>query len=561
MELKLPWLHDNQRTFLERGYLKQGVTPEERYSLIATTIKKYALKMAKTQSAVNYLQAIDERFLNYISKGWISFATPVLSNFGEPDNLPISCNHGQIQDSLDSIFQELHQTAMLAKYGAGTAKNFSKIRSIGEEISTGGTSESVINWIAMYDNAMNKVAQNKNRRGFFTAYLSVTHKEILDFLKIGGKESNIQGITTAVTIHKGWMQDLKDGVGNNRQIWGEILKSRAEKGFPYVLWEDNCNINSPQIYIDKGEWLDNANICAEAIEYCSETKEFACCLSSVVASKWNEWNTHPNFIFDVNIMLDCVIEEYIEKGQGIKGLGKAIKFAKEHRAIGVGVLGFHTYLQENNIVWGSLECYRFNNELFKFLRQEGDRASKWMAVNFGEPEYLKGYGYRNTSRMAQAPTKSTSFIMGELSQGVEPIKSNYHQKDLAKIQIDFKNPALEKVLDKYFENTDDNWKSILQHNGSVQHLGFLSQHEKDVFKTFAEISQIDIIKLAGQRQKYIDMGQSINLMIHPKTPPKEVNKLMMTAYEEGLKTLYYQYSINAAQEYNQSLMECSSCEA
>lgn len=550
MGLTLNWLGEEQRTFLQRGYLKPGVTPEQRYEKIAQTIEE-----------ISGIKGIAERFRGYVSKGWVSFATPVLANFGEPDNLPISCNHGKIQDNLDSILGGVHEMGMLAKYGAGTAKNFSDIRAIGEPIATGGKSEGVIPWIQLYATAIDKLSQAGTRRGFFTAYLKVSHPEIDSFLDIGSKNSTIQNITTAVTIPAGWMEAMEGGDSGKRKIWAKIIKRRSEIGYPYVLFEDNCNINSPQVYKDKGIWLDSANICIEAIEYADEFKEFACCLSSVNAYFFDEWKEDPDFVFDMNIMLDTVITEYVRKASGLAGLQKAVKFANEHRAIGVGILGFHSYLQKKMIAFGSIQSYGVNHAIFSRLREEGDRASKWMAENWGEPEFMKGTGFRNSSRMAQAPTKSTAFIMNSVSSGIEAIKSNYHEKSLAKIQSEFKNPELKTLLIAKGKNTKEVWRNILENNGSVQQLEFLTQHEKDVFKTASEISQMDVIKLAAQRQKFIDMGQSINLMIHPNTPPKEVNNLMMTAWREGVKSLYYHYSINAAQSYNQSLMECSSCEA
>lgn len=483
-----------------------------------------------------------------------------MSNFGEVDLLPISCNHGKIPDSLDGIYMGLHEMAMLAKNGAGTAKNFSAIRALGKTISTGGKSEGIMPWIETYADSIGKITQGSVRRGFLTAYLSVSHDEILDFLDIGGKGHKIQNITTAVTIPKGWMKDLRDGKAENRTIWAKILKVRSQIGFPYILFEENCNINSPQVYKDKNLWIDNANICIEAIEYCDEFKEFACCLSSVNAVHYDEWKDHPHFLMDMNIMLDCVITEYIIKGRNISGLKKAIKFASEHRSIGIGILGFHDYLQENDIAFGSLGSYQANHKIFSQLREVGDQASKYMAQIWGEPEFMKGTGLRNSSRMAQAPTKSSSFIMKARSSGVEPIKSNFHEKTLAKIQVEYKNPQLIKLLTQLNKNTSAVWKDILVNNGSVQHLDFLTDHQREVFKTFSEISQIDVIKLAGQRQKFIDMGQSINIMIHPDTPVKDVNMLHLTAFDEGLKSLYYQYSINAAQAFNQDLMTCSTCE-
>ena len=577
---KLDWLKADQREFLNGGYLDDGEAPEQRFQTICDTVQKYATKLSfdyyqslETDNGFcpeyDKVRNIGERFERYFEKGWVSLSTPVLKNFGKEENLPISCNHGIIEDSLSGIYQGLHETGMLAKYGAGTAVNFSDIRPVGSNIATGGTSNTILDWIELYADMMSKTAQNRARRGFLTAYLSVDHPEIMDFLDIGthripaDKQRFFQTITTAVTLPEGWRDDLKTNP-EKRKIFTKILNTRKETGFPYILDGTNCNTGICQAYIDKNMKIRSSNICIEAMEYTDYEKTFACCLSAVNLYYYDEWKNDPDFIFDMNILLDCVIEEYIEKGQNLAGLEKAIKFAKEHRAIGLGTTAFVTYLQKNNIVFGSLQSYQKNNEIFSYLRKESDRASKWMASEWGEPKILQGYGERNTSRMAQAPKKSTTFIDGGtylgLSEGIENHKSNYSEKKLAKIQVTFKNKELEKVLISKDKNTKKVWNSIADYNGSVQHLDFLTEHERDVFKTFSEVSQADVIKLAAQRQKYIDMGQSINIMVHPDTPAKEVIKLHLMAFDEGLKSLYYQYSINAAQKFSQELLNCSACE-
>lgn len=570
MGLKLDWLHEDQRNFL-KDYLQDGQTIEERYLEISNTIETISLKMATTNESIEYCRGISKRFQNYISRGWVSFATPVLINFGKPNNLPISCNKSILSDSLDDIYKGLHELGMLAKYGAGTSQNFSNLRPIGSEISTGGTSNSVMDWIELYADMMSKTSQNRARRGFLTVYLSLDHPEIENFLEIGthriptDKQRFFQTVTTAVTIPDGWRDALKNGDKEKRKIWTKVLKTRKETGFPYILDLKNCNEQRPQVYKDKGMYIKTSNICIETSEYCDEEKTFACCLSSANAYYFDEWENDSNFIFDMNIMLDCVIEEYIEKGGKLAGLQKAIKFAKEHRSIGLGILGFHSFLQKKKAVFGELLSYGINNRIFSRLRDESDRASMWMAQHFGEPEIMKGYGFRNSTRLAQAPTKSTSYIMGgitlNLSEGIEVHKSNYTSKKLAKIQSEVKNIELLKLLEEKGKNTKSVWDSILQHNGSVQHLDFLDEREKALFRTFSEVSQVDVIKLAAQRQKYIDQGQSINIMIHPDTPANEINKLHLLAFEEGIKGLYYQYSINAAQEFSKELLTCSACEA
>ena len=571
MGLKLGWLKDSEQIeMLKRGYLEKNETPEQRFQTICDTVQKYANKLATTDESKEYVKDIGKRFEEYVSKGWTSFSTPVLRSFGSEYNLPISCNHSIIEDSIDGIYKRFYETGILASRGAGTAVNVSDIREIGSPIRSGGEANSIIEWIELYADMMSKTAQNSQRRGFITFYCNADHPEIMDFLDIGteripkDKQRFLTTVTTAVVLPKGFRQALKAGDKEKRKIFTKILNTRKEAGFPYILDVENSNKGICQAYQNKGLEIRNANICAEAIEYADYEKTFACCLSSIVAYYWDEIKEDPNFLFDMNIMLDCVIEEYIEKGRKIPGIYSAIKFAEEHRAIGLGISAFHSYLQKNMIEFGSLESFGINGDIFSTMRKEGDRASRWMAEHFGEPKMLEGYGERNTSRMAQAPKKSTSFIDGGItmafSEGIEPHKINYGEKMVAKIQVEWKNRELERLLKEKGKDTDKVWNSILAYGGSVQHLDFLSDHEKAVFKVFHEISQEDVVNLAAQRQEHIDMGQSINLAIHPSSPPRDVIKLHLDAFDKGIKSLYYQYNLNAAQQFSQELLTCSACE-
>ncbi len=571
MGLKLQWLRDTEQIeMLERGYLEKGETAEERFQTICNTVQKYANKLATTEESKEYVKDIGKRFEEYVSKGWTSFSTPVLRSFGSKYNLPISCNHSIIEDSIDGIYKRFYETGILASRGAGTAVNVSDIREIGSPISSGGEANSIMEWIELYADMMSKTAQNSQRRGFITFYCNADHPEIMDFLDIGteripkDKQRFLTTVTTAVVLPKGFRKALKEGDKQKRKIFTKILNTRKEAGFPYILDIENSNKGICQAYIDKGLEIRNANICAEAIEYTDYEKTFACCLSSIVAYHWDEIKEDPNFLFDMNIMLDCVIEEYIEKGEKIPGIGAAIKFAKEHRSIGLGISAFHSYLQKNLVEFGSIKSFAINRDIFSTMRAEGDRASKWMAKHFGEPKMLEGYGERNTSRMAQAPKKSTSFIDGGVSmafsEGIEPHKINYGEKMVAKVQVEWKNRELEALLKEKGKDTQKVWNSILTYGGSVQHLDFLTEEEKAVFKVFHEISQVDVINLAAQRQEFIDMGQSINLAIHPSSPPKDVIKLHLEAFDKGIKSLYYQYNLNAAQQFSQELLTCSACE-
>lgn len=289
-------------------------------------------------------------------------------------------------------------------------------------------------------------------------------------------------------------------------------------------------------------------------------ESFVCCLASLNLVNYDEWKD-TDVVETLTYFLDAVLTDFINKAKHSKHFKRAVTFAERHRAIGIGVLGWHSYLQSKSIAFDSFDAMKLNNEIFKFIDDRSLAASKEMAEIYGEPEVMKGYGARHTTRMAVAPTKSSSAILGQVSPSIEPYKSNYYIKDLAKLKTVFKNPYLEELLKEKGQDVSEVWDSIMLHNGSVQHLDFLSEHEKNVFKTFEEISQLTIIQQAAQRQKYIDQGQSINITIHPKTPTKDVNMLYLTAHELGLKGLYYQFSMNAAQAFNRDLLTCSSCEA
>ena len=545
---KLNWLTDNARSFLANGYIETSA--EERYNEIAENFER-----------ISGIKGFGDKVRGYIEKHWVSFASPIISNFGNDKGLPASCNFLSIQDTLYSIEMGRAEMALLAKAGAGTARNFSKIRPKYAKYGISGKSVGVMSWIEEYESTIKKVTQGGVRRGFFTAYLSVEHPEIWEFLKIGTEGHPLQKMTTGVTIPDGWIDSMKAGDVEKQKLFLEIHRVRSEIGYPYILFEDNCNKGKAQVYIDRNVKLDTSNICTECIELSDEEKEFVCVLSSANLQHYNDWKD-TNFIFDLNIMLDCVVTEYIKKAKQIKGLEKAVKFAKEHRSIGIGTLGFADLLQQENLAFGDVGSILLNKEIFRYIRSESDKASKWMAKEWGECPYAVGYGFRNTSRIAGAPTKSSSAIMGDVSQYCMPIKSNYHIKDLAKIQVEWKNPNLVKVLESKGFNNKEVWKSILINNGSVQHLDCLSDHEKLVFRNADEIPQMDVIRLYADRQPFIDQSQSLNLTIPNSATAKEIVGLTLKAHEMGIKTLYYAYSTNAAQNLNRDLLNsCTACSA
>jgi ribonucleoside-diphosphate reductase alpha chain len=353
---------------------------------------------------------------------------------------------------------------------------------------------------------------------------------------------------------------MKDGDKKARSIWSKVIKKRFETGYPYIFFSDNVNNQAPQVYKDKGLTIYASNLCSEIALSTTPDESFVCDLSSMNVEKYDEF-VGTDAVKWLVYLLDSVMTEMINKTENNRLMSDARRFAINQRALGVGILGWHSYLQSKMIPFESMEAKRDNNIIWKYLRNECDQATKELADIFGEPSLLKGYGRRNVTTMAVAPTTSSSFILGQVSPSIEPLNSNYFVKDLAKGKFTYRNPYLTSLLETKEMNTEKVWKSILSRGGSVQHLEFLSQDEKDVFKTFGEISQKEIIIQAIQRQKHIDQSQSLNLMIPPEAKLKDVNELMMFAWENGIKSLYYQRSSNPSQMLARSINECKSCEA
>ena len=543
------WLNKESRDFLKKGYLLEGVSPEERIRQISD----------KAESILG-IAGFSDKFYNYMSKGYFSLATPVWMNFGLDRGLPISCYGIDIQDDTADILRAVGEIGMLTKYGGGTAGYFGKIRHRGAKIKNNGVSNGSVAMMYPFQAVTDTITQGQARRGFFAAYQDVEHKDIEEFLECRSEGNPIQDLALAVCISDNFMEKAQNGDKESRKILAKIHKKRAETGFPYIFFSDNVERGKPQVYKDNNLKINHSQLCTEILEYTDEFKTFVCCLSSINVLHWEELKD-TDAIETLTYFLDAVYTEFIEKAKDLSYMEKAVKFAVEHRSIGVGVLGYHSYLQSKMIPFESLEAVFENEDIFKTIDERTLKASKELASLFGEPFMLQGYGERFTTRIAPAPTTSSSFILGQVSPSIEPILDNYFMKDLAKGKYVWRNPFLVKLLEEKGKDTTDVWNSILKHGGSVQHLNFLNEIEKGVFKTFGEISQLDIIKQAAQRQKYIDQSQSLNLMIHPDTTLKEVNALFYEAWKLGIKTLYYQRSVNMAQKVSRDLMTCSSCEA
>jgi ribonucleoside-diphosphate reductase alpha chain len=543
------WLNADSRKFLERGYLAEGESAEDRITQIANAAQRYL-----------GFDGFAEKFINYMSRGFYSLSSPIWSNFGRTRGLPISCFGSYIPDTMTGILGKLSEVGIMTKCGGGTSGFFGDLRGRGSEISSGGASTGSVHFMELYDKLMNVVSQGNVRRGSFAAYLPIDHPDIEEFLKIRGEGNSIQEMSIGVCVSDEWMKKMIDGDKVARKIWGLVIKKRFESGYPYIFFSDTANKSAPQVYKDKGLKIHNSNLCSEIFLSNSDDESFVCDLSSLNLETYDEWKD-TDAVETLVYFLDAVMSEFIDKTEGLQFMEAPRKFAINQRAIGIGVLGWHSLLQSKLISFESMEAKMLNIEIFKRIRTLCDLASGNLAALLGEPPLLKGYGRRNTTTMAIAPTTSSSFILGQVSPSIEPLNSNYFTKDLAKGKFTFKNPYLIKLLESKDINNATIWKSILMKGGSVQHLSELTDDEKDVFKNFGEISQKEIIIQAAQRQVWIDQGQSLNLMIPPNTKPKDVNELMIFAWENGIKSLYYQRSSNPAQELARSILDCKTCEA
>lgn len=543
------WLNKDSRKFLQRGYLLEDETAEQRINDIAKTAEKILGQ-----------KGFAKKFEDYMHRGFYSLASPIWSNFGRKRGLPISCFGSFVPDTMEGIMEKVAEVAVMTKHGGGTSAYFGKLRNRGANISSGGESTGSVHFMELFDKLMNVVSQGNVRRGSFASYLPIDHGDIEEFLKIKSEGNEIQDLSIGVTISDEWMKSMVDGDKEKRRIWGLVLKKRFESGYPYLFFTDNVNKQAPQVYKDKKLKINHSNLCSEIMLPNSEDESFVCDLSSMNLERWEDWKD-TDAVETMVFFLDAVMTEFITKTEGVKFMEAPRKFAVRHRALGLGVLGWHSLLQSQMIPFESMEAKILNNTIWKTIRQKADKASAELATLFGEPEVLNGYGRRNTTTLAVAPTTSSSFILGQVSPSIEPLNSNYYVKDLAKGKFSYKNPYLKKLLKEKNQNTDEIWKSILINSGSVQHLDFLSENEKDTFKTFEETSQREIIIQAASRQKHIDQGQSLNLMIPAGTPPKLVNELIIFAWEQGIKSLYYQRSTNPAQTLARSIMSCKSCEA
>lgn len=559
-KLYMKWLNENSRRFLDGGYLIEGVTPEQRIKEISDVAEK-----------ILGIEGFSEKFYGYMSEGYYSLSSPVWSNFGTDKGLPISCFGSNIQDNMGSILHTQAEVGIMSKFGGGTSGYFGNLRHRGANITNNGHSSGSVHFMQLFEAMVNVVSQGSTRRGRFSPYLPIDHPDIEEFLNIGTEGDAIQELTHGVTVTDEWMKSMVAGDSYKRAIWAKVIQRRAELGYPYVFFKDTVNKNTVDVYKDKGIVIDHSNLCSEVTLPDNDKWSFVCCLSSMNILTYDGWKD-TDAVETMIYFLDAVMTEFLTKLEVLRDsdnsedriafsfMERSYTFAKDNRALGLGALGWHSFLQSKMIPFESMEATKYNAWIFRNIQEKALKASKELAVMFGEPEILKGYGRRNTTLTAVAPTTSSAFILGQVSQSIEPIWSNSYVKDVAKAKVTIRNPYLKEILSNYGKDTREVWTNIREHDGSVQHLDFLSDHEKDVFKTFGEINQYVIIEQASIRQQFIDQSQSLNLMINPNVPAKEINDLMLEAWKKDVKTLYYQHSTNAAQQFGKDKL-CVVCEA
>lgn len=536
------------------GYLYMGETPKEAYQRVATTV---ARRLYKPELA--------DTFFNYIWKGWLNLASPVLSNTGTDRGLPISCFGIDVGDSIHDIGGKNLEMMLLAKHGGGVGIGINMIRPAGAKITGNGTSDGVVPFCKIYDSTILATNQGSVRRGAASVNINIEHDDFEEWLEIREPKGDVNrqslNLHQCAVVGDKFMRKLEQGDADARNRWSKLLRKRKSTGEPYIMFKGNTNKANPEAYKDNALKVHMTNICSEITLHTDESHSFVCCLSSLNVTKYEEWK-NTNLIYDATWFLDGVLEEFIQKAKGLKGFGNSVRSAEKGRALGLGVLGWHTYLQQNGIPFEGLQAQFETRRIFSQIKIESERASRALAEVYGEPLWCRGTGFRNTHLRAVAPTVSNSKLAGNVSPGIEPWAANVFTEQSAKGTFIRKNKELEKVLRKANINTKETWDKIMADGGSVQDIeelddfGYvnsklvrLSEHEsldltgfdkvKDVFKTFKEINQLELVNQAGIRQQYIDQSVSLNLAFPSEASPKWINQVHMDAWKKGVKTLYY----------------------
>jgi ribonucleoside-diphosphate reductase alpha chain len=517
---------------ISKGYLLSGETPRKAYRRVAHAV---AMRLNRPD--------LENKFFKYVWNGWIGLASPVLSNTGTDRGLPISCFGIDTPDSVRGIGLTNAELMRLTSYGGGVGISLSRIRGRGTEITGNGKSEGVVPWAKIYDSTIIATNQGSVRRGAASVNLDINHTDIKEFLQIrrpkGDPNRQCLNLHQCVVVDDAFMKRLNDRDSEAMSLWLEILKSRVETGEPYIMFKDNVNKDNPLAYRMNNLDVSMTNICSEITLHTDEEHSFICCLSSLNLAKYDEWK-NTDVVEIATYFLDGVMEEFIVKTNGKDSMIRSHRHAKKGRALGLGVMGWHTFLQKKDLPFNSLASTAWTHTIFSDIKQKAEAASRKMALEYGEPLWCKGTGMRNTHVMAIAPTVSNSRI-NSCSAGIEPQPANVYVFNGAKGTFIVKNPELEKLLIEKGKNENKYWDQILADNGSVANLSnnVLTEEEKEIFLTFPEINQLALIQQAAVRQQYIDQTQSLNVAFDPTDSPKWINQVHMEAHRLGIKTLYY----------------------
>ena len=521
------------------GYLLNGETPRDAYNRVCTTV---ARRLDRPELA--------EVFFDYIWKGWLCLASPVLSNTGTDRGLPISCFGIDVADSINDIGKKNLEMMLLAKHGGGVGIGINQIRPAGAKIKGNGTSDGVVPFCKIYDSTILATNQGSVRRGAASVNINIDHDDFGDWLEIREPKGDVNrqslNLHQCVVVGDKFMRKLETGDAEARGKWSKLLQKRKATGEPYILFKGNTNKTNPAAYKNNGLKVHMTNICSEITLHTDESHSFVCCLSSLNLAKYEEWK-NTNLIYDATFFLDGVMEEFIQRAKGLAGFENAVRSAQKGRALGLGVLGWHTYLQEKGIPFEGLLSQFETRKIFSQIKIESERASMDLAEAYGEPLWCVGTGMRNTHLRAVAPTVSNSKLSGNVSPGIEPWAANVFTEQSAKGTFIRKNPTLESVLEDVGLNNEEIWDKILEDGGSVQGIErlddiLMGDHDipaKEVFRTFKEINQLELVNQAGIRQQYVDQSVSLNLAFPSEATPKWLNKVHMDAWKKGVKTLYY----------------------
>jgi ribonucleoside-diphosphate reductase alpha chain len=565
---------------ISKTYLQAGEKPKDAYWRVATAVSK---RLDKPQLAT--------KFFDYMWKGWLCLATPVLANTGTDRGLPISCFGIDVGDSIYEIGSKNLELMLLAKHGGGVGIGINMIRPAGTKITGNGTSDGIVPFAKIYDSTILATNQGSVRRGAASVNIKIEHKDFEDFLEIREPKGDVNrqslNLHQCVVISDRFMKKLEEGDSDARRKWGKLLQKRKATGEPYIMYKGNVNKANPEMYKKNGLKVHMTNICSEIVLHTDEQHSFVCCLSSLNLAKYDEWKD-TDLVYTSTIFLDGVLEEFIQRAKNLKGFENSVRSAERGRALGLGVLGWHTYLQQKGLPFEGLQAQFETRKIFSQLKIESERASRWLAGEYGEPLWCKESGMRNTHLRAVAPTVSNSKLSGNVSSGIEPWAANVFTEQTSKGTFIRKNPELKKVLKKIGQDTKEVWDKILADGGSVMGLDFLDawcyldgkliecnevteeSHKgrcttvKDVFKTFKEINQLDLVRQAGVRQQYIDQAVSLNLAFPAIADPKWINQVHLEAWKQGVKTLYYMRTESVLRgDIAQQAMnpDCVSCEA